>query len=88
MAHSRCPTCKGCGLVPGGFYYCLDPQEAKETGSVNPETCRSCGGTGLIEVVDAPLSLTNSTDPKLDPYSDIATTGSGQWSWTDPRGWR
>ena len=42
----RCPVCGGNGIVSAGFYNTT-------TGSVtisatNPETCRSCFGTGIV----------------------------------------
>lgn len=40
MTPSRCPVCEGRGAVPAGFY--STPGEAAR------ETCRSCGGSGVI----------------------------------------
>ena len=37
-----CPVCEGRGTVPWGFY------NSWSTMGVHPETCRSCGGTGIV----------------------------------------
>lgn len=40
----RCPVCGGRGIVQNGFYnMCAD-----STTLSNGETCRSCGGKGVI----------------------------------------
>ena len=40
----RCPVCGGRGLVPNGFYsFCAD-----STTAITGETCRTCGGKGVI----------------------------------------
>ena len=40
----RCPVCGGRGIVQNGFYnMCAD-----STTLSNGETCRSCGGNGVI----------------------------------------
>lgn len=46
MQPYKCPVCDGRGFVPNGFYNTT----TQEYVSVNtiPETCRSCGGTGII----------------------------------------
>lgn len=44
----RCPVCGGNGLVPNGFY-----NQASwnwSTTSMKPEMCRSCNGSGIIQV--------------------------------------
>lgn len=56
MTTEVCPVCRGCGLVPPGFY---DPQPAQEdylssTGPRLRETCRACGGTGILRDHYAP----------------------------------
>ena len=40
-----CPVCGGKGLLPHGFYI---PSKAFSSCSTEPETCRTCGGTGVI----------------------------------------
>lgn len=42
----RCPVCGGKGIVPNGFY--SSTNDTWSTTSVEPETCRSCGGNGVI----------------------------------------
>jgi DnaJ-class molecular chaperone len=45
----RCPVCEGRGIVPHGFY--LYPAGQTFTDSeTSPEKCRSCNGTGIVEV--------------------------------------
>jgi DnaJ-class molecular chaperone len=41
----RCPVCFGKGKVPAGFY---DEYDGYTTAVKQPETCRGCGGTGVI----------------------------------------
>lgn len=41
-----CPVCSGRGIVPNGFYSGTERQYS--TTSVTPETCRACGGRGVI----------------------------------------
>jgi len=41
-----CPVCFGRGIVDNGFYNCIG-QYGIST-STSPETCRSCGGTGIV----------------------------------------
>lgn len=43
----RCPICGGNGIVPNGFYNQIGGQWATSDGNYK-ETCRSCGGTGII----------------------------------------
>ena len=40
-----CPVCGGKGLLPHGFYI---PSKAFSSCSTEPETCRTCGETGVI----------------------------------------
>lgn len=44
-----CPVCKGKGLVPNGFYTVSEIGYYSTT-STSPETCRSCGGKGFIQL--------------------------------------
>jgi len=46
LAPHRCPVCNGNGLVPNGFY--MQTSGHWSTSSITPETCRSCGGTGIV----------------------------------------
>ena len=46
LAPHRCPVCNGNGLVPNGFY--MQTSGHLSTSSITPETCRSCGGTGIV----------------------------------------
>lgn len=47
MTVQLCPVCKGCGLVPPGFY---SPSVQPETTAVPMrECCRACGGRGVIQ---------------------------------------
>lgn len=52
----RCPICEGCGLVGGGFFDSsgsIDEYGNRTWVSGNAsETCRVCGGSGLIETPD------------------------------------
>jgi len=41
-----CPVCNGRGLVPAGFYRV----DNYTTTSKMPETCQSCGGSGVLYV--------------------------------------
>lgn len=43
----RCPVCEGRGLVCHGFY---NPYATHTDASTQLETCRSCGGSGIIRV--------------------------------------
>ncbi len=45
----KCPICEGHGLVGCGFYQ-HPPESEYVTSSCAAETCRSCGGTGIIYV--------------------------------------
>ena len=46
LAPHRCPVCNGNGSVPNGFY--AQTSGHWSTTSTAPETCRSCGGTGIV----------------------------------------
>lgn len=46
LTTDRCPVCNGSGLVPNGFY--MQTSGSWSTNSTAPETCRSCGGTGIV----------------------------------------
>lgn len=54
MTPSRCPVCEGRGTVPAGFY---------TAGATDAETCRTCGGSGMV-VVEA------ATDRRPGPGDD------------------
>jgi len=43
-----CPVCGGKGLVPAGFYNIEYDSYTYTTDVPQPETCRSCGGTGIV----------------------------------------
>jgi len=43
----RCPVCGGKGVVENGFYTTAQENGWTTTSSI-PETCKSCGGTGII----------------------------------------
>ena len=45
MSVHKCPVCEGKGQVPAGFYYLNTSPSVINT---SPETCRSCGGKGII----------------------------------------
>jgi len=42
----RCPICYGTGKVPQGFY--LSDGRSWISSSMEKETCRSCGGSGIV----------------------------------------
>lgn len=44
-APHKCPICEGRGVVPGGFYSATTDCWSWNT---TQETCRQCGGTGII----------------------------------------
>lgn len=52
MKAAICPVCNGRGQVSGGFYNRGVDCPYWETSEVNPESCRSCGGKGWVEVSD------------------------------------
>lgn len=68
MQPYKCPVCDGRGFVPNGFYNTT----TQEYVSVNttPETCRSCGGTGVVWSI---LSKYPDDDNYIDKnyYSNI-----------------
>lgn len=41
-----CPVCDGRGVVPFGFYLTLTGYWT--TSTINTETCRTCGRTGIV----------------------------------------
>lgn len=43
----RCPVCFGVGRVAAGFYSRVGTN-TWTTNTIEPEECRSCGGTGLV----------------------------------------
>lgn len=42
----RCPVCYGKGIVPNSFYNCAG--DGWSSTITVPETCRTCGGTGIV----------------------------------------
>ncbi len=44
----KCPICEGRGIVPNGFYSIPVQQGTFTSNSTSPETCKGCGGTGVI----------------------------------------
>lgn len=47
----KCPVCEGRGQVPPNFYRIVEPPDWTYTLSstlLSPETCRTCGGRGII----------------------------------------
>lgn len=46
MQPYKCPVCNGRGFVPNGFYSATTQEYVSV--NISPETCRSCGGTGII----------------------------------------
>jgi hypothetical protein len=42
-----CPICNGKGIVPQGFYS-TGYDGGYLSNSTTPDTCKSCGGTGII----------------------------------------
>lgn len=46
LSPHRCPVCNGNGLVDNGFY--TQTSGTWSTSNVSHETCRSCGGTGIV----------------------------------------
>ena len=41
-----CPVCFGKGIVPNNFYLFANPTWTST--NTAPETCRSCGGSGVV----------------------------------------
>ena len=50
MKAAICPVCNGVGQVSAGFYSRAGDCLYWVSSGVNPEPCRSCGGTGWLEV--------------------------------------
>jgi len=46
MKADKCPVCYGKGIVANGFY--STTEQAWSSSSTTPETCRSCGGKGIV----------------------------------------
>lgn len=42
----KCPVCNGNGIVPNGFYHQTTGEWS--TSSIEPETCQSCKGSGIV----------------------------------------
>ena len=59
MQAVRCPVCNGVGKVSAGFYNRGGDCPYWVSSGVNPEPCRSCNGTGWVEVgnIDDRLKL-------------------------------
>ncbi len=64
-----CPVCNGVGRVASGFYNRSGDCPYWVSSGNNPETCRSCGGKGWVEVAeDEPIILFPDEKPiPLDP---------------------
>ena len=45
MGVYKCPVCEGKGQVPAGFYF---TNAAPTVVNTCPETCKSCGGKGIV----------------------------------------
>lgn len=58
MIPHRCPICNGTGNVPGGFYYSTGDFCVSNCAT---ETCRTCGGTGVIWEASTDLKRMNAT---------------------------
>jgi hypothetical protein len=48
----RCPVCGGCGTVPPTFY---EHHDGSTTAVTTRESCRSCGGVGIVWGEDEPI---------------------------------
>ncbi len=48
--YQKCPVCNGRGIVPHMFYTITEEQETFSSSSTAPETCRACGGKGIIPI--------------------------------------
>lgn len=48
MIPYKCPVCNGKGQVPSGFYNVHVPGVVFTSTTNVSETCRSCGGSGII----------------------------------------
>jgi hypothetical protein len=44
----RCPVCEGRGHVAQGFYTAMPGVVSGSTTCPMPETCRTCGGSGIL----------------------------------------
>jgi len=55
MIYQRCPVCNGRGAVMRGFYEQVDYGSGSSAASMS-ETCRTCGGSGLLLAPDSPNS--------------------------------
>lgn len=44
----QCPVCNGVGHVSAGFYLRDGNCLGWTSSSTQPDTCRSCGGTGIV----------------------------------------
>ena len=53
MEWQKCPICNGSGLVSGGFYNHAGDYPYWTSGNA-AETCRACGGQGIILKPDFP----------------------------------
>lgn len=80
MAHAeRCPVCNGKGVVPSDFYEIRNKpmgyyDGGTTTGMQQPAVpCRSCGGTGVVNVPDG------------NGYS-FKPTWTGDWEYTNEEG--
>jgi len=60
-----CPVCGGNGLVNQGFYNQTSGQWS--TSTTLPETCRTCGGTGIVW---GPTQLLPQTYTKPDKENE------------------
>ncbi len=60
MTAEKCPVCEGRGTLPGGFY------EPAASTVAPPETCRSCGGRGVILPTEQALSAADVAADPLD----------------------
>ena len=83
MSVEICPVCGGKGLVPSGFYSAIGTPYYSTTITV-PETCRSCGGRGYIEIYDGD-AVTHDQElkelqdrlKKLEDLSNLASLSYG-----------
>ena len=53
MVCQRCPVCDGRGAVPAGFYSAVGVPYWS-TSSAVPDTCKACGGSGIVWHEPAP----------------------------------
>jgi hypothetical protein len=66
----KCPICKGCGLVPGGFYTSLQGHIDQWTSGNSSEICRACNGCGIIHSGGLEPCNTSEETEKLYQYND------------------